>query len=107
MPGGSPAQRSRFSCECAMLSDMQNPETHAPVPTKEELDEVRKGAQFCARIHEHFDLESIAPVGPFPYYTNCKRCGRSLTIGYKDGKLTFGGTFIGAMCERKRGRARR
>lgn len=89
-------------------------------PTDEELRDIRAQAiHVASRLREHTDIRWIElpwearsyvgpPKGQGPatprtafYEGRCKRCGREIIIGTKDGKLDFSGTAIREMCRKK------
>lgn len=91
-----------------MMFSMRIHPPPTPVPTEEELSLVEESAFHVAmRLRDHQELRPIAPMGPLPREVTCKRCGRSVTIGYRDGKLDFWGDAIREMCRTTRPRSRR
>lgn len=86
-----------------MMGGMQKPSSPLsppPAPTEEQISQVRSNALHIARgLREHTDLRPFTLRGPPPYYLTCKRCLRTLTIGYgDDGRFGFWGDAVREMC---------
>lgn len=74
----------------------------------DELGRVWSSALHVASyLREHVGMRGRGPTTAVPHDVRCERCGRSFTIGYRDGILDFWGEAVTQRCRVRAPRARR